>query len=242
MIRKGTLLYDLMAVPGVALIRAFEFLIVRASGNATFFPADAAWIEGIEASWEKIRCELDALLQRQQSVPEFKDISEEQGRITRGVWRTHIFYLYGRRIAANCEGCPETDRLLSGIPGLATGMFSMLMPGARLIPHRGPFKGVLRYHLGLVVPNDPTTCGIRVGQDVAHWLEGKSLVFDDTHEHEAWNESDQLRVVLFVDFVRPLPFPLNVVNLGMIKLISASPFIRNMVVNLDNRVSDVERS
>lgn len=243
MIRKGSPLYKAMALPGLALIAAFEALIVRTRGNATFYPADHDWCRYLEAHTEVIRGELQDLLRRTAEVPEFKDISEEQARITRGVWRTHIFYVYGQRLAANCAECPETARLLQTIPGMTTGMFSMLTPGTRLTPHRGPFKGVLRYHLGLIIPKDPTSCGIRVGSETRHWRQGESMIFDDTHDHEAWNNSEELRVVLFVDFIRDLPFPLNVLNRGMIWLIGASPFVRNMVTNLNklnNRVSDVD--
>ncbi|CAG0994112.1 beta-hydroxylase [Myxococcaceae bacterium] len=240
MIRKGSLAYSVISLPGLFLIRLFERLIVATTGNATFFPADAAWIRELEANWRVIRAELDALLDREREIPEFKDVSEEQARITRGVWRTHILYVYGRRIATNCGRCPDTDRLLRVIPGMKTAMFSILAPATSLAPHRGPFKGVLRYHLALVVPSDPTSCAIRVGKEVRHWIEGQSLVFDDTHDHEAWNRSDRLRAVLFVDFVRPLPFPLGVLNRAMIALLSASPFIRNITTQLDGRVNDID--
>ena len=69
------------------------------------------------------------------------------------------------------------------------------------------------------------------------------MVFDDTHEHEAWNNSDKTRVVLFVDFIRDLPFPLSLLNKAMVKLISVSPFVQNAMSNLNefnDRVSDVK--
>ena len=63
----------------------------------------------------------------------------------------------------------------------------------------------MRYHLGLIVPDAPVErVGIRVGDVTVGWIEGRSLVFDDTYEHEAWNDTDETRVVLFVDVVRPL--------------------------------------
>jgi beta-hydroxylase len=86
---------------------------------------------------------------------------------------------------------------------------------------------VVRFHLGLRVPADPNRAGIRVGPDIEHWTEGGSLVFDDTYEHEAWNDSDEYRVVLFVDFVRPLRQPMRAVNAAMIKVIGYSPFIQD---------------
>jgi hypothetical protein len=84
---------------------------------------------------------------------------------------------------------------------------------------------VLRYHLGLIVPEDAESCRIRVGDDFRHWEEGKSLIFDDTFNHEVWNDTDETRVVLFVDVLRPLPFPESAINRAIIKAISYSPFV-----------------
>ncbi len=93
------------------------------------------------------------------------------------------------------------------IPGMTTAMFSILSPRKHILDHRGPYKGVLRYHLGLIVPREAERCRIRVGEDIRHWEEGKSLIFDDTFNHEVWNDTDETRVVLFVDVLRPLPSP-----------------------------------
>ena len=128
----------------------------------------------------------------------------------------------------------KTAELLEQIPGLRTAFFSILAPKTRLTPHRGPFKGVLRYHLALIVPDDPQTCGIRVGNELRHWRTGRSLVFDDTHTHEAWNDADEVRVVLFVDFLRQLPFPISALNKFMVLLIGASPFVKNIITNLED--------
>src|SRR5260221_13721944 len=98
---------------------------------------------------------------------------------------------------------------------------------ARRPPPNGRYKGVLRYHLGLKIPASDDRCGIRVGGEVARWEEGRSLVFDDTFEHEAWNDTDQTRVVLFVDVVRPLRQPVKAINLFVIKAIGYSPFIQD---------------
>jgi len=81
--------------------------------------------------------------------------------------------------------------------------------------------------LGLLVPEPADACGIRVGGDIRHWAEGESLVFDDTFEHEAWNDTDGVRVVLFVDFKRPLGWPARWVNEVVLKLIGFSPFIQD---------------
>ena len=79
-------------------------------------------------------------------------------------------------------------------------MFSALNPHARIPPHVGPMNGILRAHLGLVVPQG---CYIRVGPDERSWEEGKVMVFDDSFEHEVFNHSDSVRIVLFMNFWHP---------------------------------------
>ncbi len=121
--------------------------------------------------------------------------------------------------------CPRTAALMREIPGMTTAMISILSPRKHILDHRGPYKGVLRYHLGLIVPEDAEACRIRVGDDVRHWEAGRSMVFDDTFNHEVWNDTDETRVVLFVDVLRPLPFPESLINRAIIKAIGCSPFV-----------------
>jgi ornithine lipid ester-linked acyl 2-hydroxylase len=108
---------------------------------------------------------------------------------------------------------------------MTTAMFSILSPRKHILDHRGPYKGVLRYHLGLIVPRDAQACRIRVGEDFRHWVEGESMIFDDTYNHEVWNDTDETRVVLFVDVLRPLPEPESLINRLIVKAIGYSPFV-----------------
>ena len=78
-----------------------------------------------------------------------------------------------------------------------------------------------------MVPDPPTSCGIKVGGEVRHWREGQTLFFDDGYEHSAWNESGQTRAVLFLDIVRPLRRPAADVNRALLRAIGASPFLRD---------------
>jgi ornithine lipid ester-linked acyl 2-hydroxylase len=192
-------------------------------------PGDFPWIAHLETNWKQIRVELDRLLAHRDALPNFQDISTDQYNLTDDdKWKTYFFYGYGFRSDVNCARCPDSTRLIESIPGMETAMFSILAPGKRIPPHDGPYKGVLRYHLGLVVPDAPIEqVGISVGGETAGWREGRSLVFDDTYVHEAWNETDETRVVLFVDFVRPLREPMRSFNAVMIKLIGWSPFIQD---------------
>jgi aspartyl/asparaginyl beta-hydroxylase (cupin superfamily) len=215
------------------MIRAImEKCIARLArdGERTFFEADRfPWVAALESNWLAIRDELNDLLRRPQEIPNFQDISKDQEILTEGEqWKTFFFYAYGHHAERNCARCPQTTRLLARIPGMKTAMFSILAPGKHIPEHRGPYNGVLRYHLGLIVP-EPEMCRIRVGNDTRIWYEGKSLIFDDSHLHEVWNDSNSHRTVLFVDFLRPLPFPLSILNRVMIWKISTTPFITTAI-------------
>jgi beta-hydroxylase len=192
-------------------------------------PADFRWVAPLEAGWKVIRAELDALLAHRRALPNFQDISTDQAQLTDDDrWKTYFFYGYGFRSDANCARCPETTRLIEAVPGMETAMFSILAPGKHIPPHDGPYRGVLRYHLGLMVPDAPVErVGIRVGAETRGWREGASLVFDDTYEHEVWNDTDETRVVLFLDVVRPLRQPMRTLNAAIIKAIGWSPFIQD---------------
>ncbi|HEX4106868.1 MAG TPA: aspartyl/asparaginyl beta-hydroxylase domain-containing protein [Solirubrobacteraceae bacterium] len=196
-------------------------------GEHTFFGVeDLPWIAELEASTPVIREELERVLEDREALPNFQDISKDQLEITTDDrWKTLFLYGYGFRSELVCEMCPHTDRLVRGISGMTTAMFSILSPRKHILDHRGPYKGVLRYHLGLIIPREKEACRIRVGEDVRHWEAGRSLLFDDTYNHEVWNDTDETRVVLFVDVVRPLPFPESLINRAIIKLIGVSPFV-----------------
>jgi aspartyl/asparaginyl beta-hydroxylase (cupin superfamily) len=214
-------------------LNAYNRIVARWSidGNHELFDtARFPWIQRVEAEWGAIRAELDGVLARPEEIPLFSDISPDQIHLTPyGKWKTFFFIAYGVRVDENCRRCPETTRVLGLIPGLQTAFFSILAPGVHIQPHRGPYGGVLRYHLALKVPEPRASCRIRVGDHIASWEEGKSLVFDDTYEHEAWNETSGQRVVLFVDFERPLRPALRAINRSLIRIISASPFVQDGV-------------
>jgi len=198
-------------------------------GRAFFDTARFSWVSEIESNWKLIRAELGTVMEQPDHIPNFQDLSEDQRVLTQGEeWKTFFFYVYGHKAEQNCDRCPETSRLLRRIPGMKSAMFSILAPGKHIPEHCGPYKGVLRYHLGLVIPPDGN-CSIRVKGECRRWEEGKSLVFDDSHPHEAWNDASSPRVVLFVDFVRPLAFPFSLMNQAMIWRLSGRPFITGIV-------------
>ncbi len=204
-------------------------------GKRRFFDReDFPFVADLEANWKVIRAELEETTRDMDRIPHFSDISEDQSHLTGyGNWKTLFLYAYGFKAEENCLQCPETTRLVERIPGMQTAMFSIFRPGTDVIPHRGPYRGVLRYHLALIVPREVEKCGIKVGGEVAHWHEGQSLIFDDCFEHEAWNHGDEERVVLFVDFERPLPPRLARFNRMLLRIIQASPLVQNGLRNYE---------
>jgi beta-hydroxylase len=214
---------------GERLLAPVERFIGRRSlvGDDTFFDeASFPWIERVQDNWHVIREELEGVLEDREALPNFQDISKDQIEITDDDnWKTYFLYGYGFAAKLGVESCPRTAALMREIPGMTTAMFSILSPHKHILDHRGPYKGVLRYHLGLIVPREAEQCRIRVGEDFRHWQEGKSLVFDDTFNHEVWNDTEETRVVLFVDVLRPLPSPWSQINRMIVKAIGYSPFV-----------------
>lgn len=206
-----------------SLLQAFD-----PSADVAFFDvAQFPWCRELEAHWREIRAELDALLDAREPIPTFQQVSPEQHVVSDDArWRTFFFRVFGVAIDANCRRCPRTAELLSRVPGLGNAMFSILLPGKHIPEHRGPYKGLLRYHLALRVPTPASSCWIDVAGQRRHWQEGASMIFDDSFQHSAANESDALRVVLFLDFARPVPRLLRPVNRAMIALIGITEFAR----------------
>lgn len=196
--------------------------------HAFFDPADFEWVAEVERRTAGIRAELDDVLADLAHLPNFQDISTDQYSLTQDdCWKTFFFAGYGFTVDEHLRRCPETAAALRAVPGMTTAMFSILAPGKRIPPHVGPYKGVLRYHLALRVPEPAAASGITVRGETRHWTEGGSLIFDDVWEHSAWNGSEQVRVVLFVDFVRPLRRTARIVNALVLRAIAYSPFVQD---------------
>jgi beta-hydroxylase len=190
------------------------------------------WAKAVEAAYPGIRAELEQVLTRKSELPNFQDISADVKAISNDTnWKTFFLAGFGTPSPRNIALCPKTWEAVRKIPGLKTAMFSIFEPGKHLPAHRGPYNGVLRLHLGLIVPEPRDKIAIRVDRQVCHWEEGKVLIFDDAFEHEAWNHSNKTRVVLFVDFVKPLRFPARFVNWLLMNLAVFTPFIQEGMEN-----------
>jgi aspartate beta-hydroxylase len=169
------------------------------------------WIEHMEAQTDAIREELLQLLRSEAGRERvFTNEAVEQVNL-RGLnaapsWNGYYFYRHGVRREDNCSSCPVTARTLELLPLSHVRehgpevLFSVFTAGTHLLPHRGVTNTRLVGHLPLIVPPD---CALNVGGEIHEWHEGRAVIFDDTYEHEAWNRSQQTRVVLIFDLWNP---------------------------------------
>ncbi|HKU64148.1 MAG TPA: aspartyl/asparaginyl beta-hydroxylase domain-containing protein, partial [Rhizomicrobium sp.] len=157
-------------------------------------------------------------------------------------------------IEENCALAPRTAALLRGIPGVYTAFFSVLEPHQHIKAHWGYWKGFVRYHLGVMIPgnNREKTCWIRINPQAQsrtgdraaiaqgekyHWHDGEAVLFDDTFLHEAANETDQVRVVLFLDVARKMPWGLSLLNRLFLWIAHRDKSVREIRRNATVRVA-----
>lgn len=173
---------------------------------------DFDWVAGIEAATDDIRQELLAMLEEDGLFRPYlvsdprRPRSGYHGLVDNPEWSTLYLWENGGPVPGIAERCPRTMAAMRAVPlpHIATRapsiLFSLLRPGARIPPHHGALNARLICHLPLIVPD---RCGLRVGNETRAWEEGRLVVFDDSIEHEAWNDSDRDRVVLIFDVWRP---------------------------------------
>lgn len=215
----------------LTLTNLIEAAVVRASIHPdapVYDPAQFPWTAPLCAEWQRIRAELDVVMRRREQLPNFQDILPDAATICQDDgWKTYWLSGIGMDCSANRAQCPATTALLQQVPGLRTAFFSILAPGKHIPAHRGAYNGVLRFHLGLKVPEPNENCRIRIANQWHHWREGEALVFDDSFQHEVWNQTEGERVVLFIDFARPLRQPWHWLNERLLDLGRLAPFLRD---------------
>jgi beta-hydroxylase len=210
---------------GKFVVRIFDLLVWISTKNEPF-PDDPslAPYRALEQYTAEFRAEFLQL--QQHLVTPVSDIFVEQKKIADAdTWQSYMLTMFGYRINEHLEACPFTARMIQD-GRISSAMFSVLKAGTSIKPHKGIFKGVIRAHLGLIVPEGE--CYIKVDGRSYSWKEGEMVFLDDTFLHEAVNNTDQDRVVLFLDIIRPLPFPLALANRLMLRGMGASVFIQNI--------------
>ncbi len=171
-------------------------------------------VKRLQHNWKKIRDEMLA------SENYFSPIKGEQffdNIITDNKWKKVYLKWYGPAPKYAYKLYPKTMKILDKCPDVKLAMFSLLEPGTIITPHRGPFRGCIRIHLTLVAPKEPG-CTLTVDEKNYSWKEGDIVAFDDTYLHSVRNDTDERRVVLFLDIERKMH--MNWINKYVIKHIA----------------------
>ncbi len=221
---------------GKTFIRSMSDFLGRQSlvpDTPVLDPTAFAFTGMLEANWEAVCREARAILEHRESIPSFDQVSPDQKRISKGGnWRTFFLFGFGKQLEKNCVQAPETTKLLEQIPGIQTAWFSILAPGYHIPAHRGVTKGILTCHLGLIIPKDAEKCRIRVEDETLVWQAGKTLVFCDGYDHEVWNDTDEERTVLLIQFDRPMRLPGRLFSKAFVSLLKLTAFYKEPVKNM----------
>jgi beta-hydroxylase len=193
---------------------------------------DFAWTAVLRDNWRAIRDEAVAVALQGDASPSLATISPDHRAIAPiNMWKSFFLWGYGYPIDDNLAQCPRTAEVVAQVPGLNSAFFSILAPGTHIPAHRGVTKGLITCHLGLIVPRDGDV-RMRVDDRVVRWAEGETLVFDDTYDHEVWNDTPGTRVVLLIQFERPLRQPGKWVADTFLKVVRKSAFVQEARENI----------
>lgn len=147
-------------------------------------------------------------------------------------WKTFPLRIFGQNITENMNMCPILSKILNTCKDqVPTAFFSVMEPWKRLDAHYGPFKGILRYHLGLSIPPEESgPCFISVDGINYSWKEGEGVLFDETYLHFVHNDTPYHRIILFLDVKRPFQTTfMNKINDLILEIISLSPHNQKVV-------------
>ncbi|MDG4896516.1 aspartyl/asparaginyl beta-hydroxylase domain-containing protein [Mesorhizobium sp. WSM4976] len=179
----------------------------------THFPNAAKFA----AAWQDIRDE--ALAAKLNKAPRFHEIMPEQADISANDgldWRMFVLKAYDMTVPENLARMPVLSRLLAECPEVKSAAVSFLAPRKHIPPHRGPFRGIMRFHLGLVIPKQPDgrpATIMMINHEERRIADGECMLWDDTFEHEVMNNSDQPRVALLLDVWRPqMPLDMEILS------------------------------
>jgi len=187
----------------LAPYNALMYLFSKVKPSAYIDTAQFPELKVLTTHWQEIREEAARLNDEGfiRSAAGYTDMGFNS--FFRTGWKRFYLKWYGVQMPSAQRMCPRTTELLESIPTVKAAMFASLPPGARLVRHRDPYAGSLRYHLGLITPNSER-CYIVVDGERYFWRDGEAVMFDETFIHHAENTTDQQRVILFCDVERPL--------------------------------------
>jgi beta-hydroxylase len=186
-------------------LNCFVYAFSSVPSKPYLHPALFPDLQVLRNEWQTIRAEALALREasRIQAAQQYNDIGFNS--FFRNGWRRFYLKWYDNPHPSAAQYCPRTLEILNRLPSVKAAMFAQLPPGGKLGLHRDPYAGSLRYHLGLVTPNDDG-CAIFVDGEQYSWRDGQDVVFDETYLHYAANKTEHDRIILFCDIERPMKY------------------------------------
>jgi beta-hydroxylase len=206
----------------VRLFHPYHTHVFNPNNFAEHFTMKNNW-KDIQTEALNVYSNVNLLNMKDLSNNNFKDIDEIQDQ-----WKVFVIKWYDKPIENAIKLCPRTVEIINKCPNVRAAMFSIIKPGKYIKPHKGPFTGCLRYHLGLSIPSDKENCWIMVNGHKYNWTEGDALIFDDTYTHSVLNNTNETRIILFVDILRPMIFPFNHINRAIVNNVSTADFIKEI--------------
>ena len=189
-----------------------------------YFPAAKEFV----ARWHEVREEALELRRNLANVPRFHELMKEQADISANDgrdWRMFIMRAYGVDVPGNLARCPAIASLIEDRPEVMSCVLSFLAPGKHVPKHRGPFRGILRFHLMLTMPRTPegeVAAVLEIDGKPYRLSDGDCLLWDDTFPHEVWNNSDEVRIALLLDvWRRDMPMDMELLSrlvVGVVRL------------------------
>lgn len=189
----------------LAPVNAFMYLFSAVPARPYIADTGIKGLRALDENWQLIREEAANLARAERIRAAANNDDAGFNSFFKTGWKRFYLKWYDAEHPSAAELCPRTVALLRQIPEVKAALFAVLPPGARLNPHRDPYAGSLRYHLGLDTPNSDG-CFIEVDGQRYSWRDGQSVVFDETYIHWAENTTDQTRTILFCDLERPLKY------------------------------------
>ncbi|HKB58646.1 MAG TPA: aspartyl/asparaginyl beta-hydroxylase domain-containing protein [Gallionellaceae bacterium] len=204
----------------------------RISAPAVLDPAfDFPAAGEVAARWKALRAEAEQVAAALERVPRFHDLMPAQAPISANDhrdWRLFVLKAYGADVSDNMARCPVLAALLASHSDILSAAFSFLAPNKHIPLHRGPFRGVTRFYMGLSVPMlaDGLPAAVLTIDGRDHRIgDGEYLLWDDTYPHEVWNRSDRMRIALLLD-VRRRGMPTDMALLSHMIVAAAGLAIR----------------
>jgi len=152
-------------------------------------------------------------------------------------WNIYPIKFYDKYNAQALKSCPKTCEIIKKCTDIHSALFSILEPGKHIKAHKGPCNSFLRYLFAIKIPMDKENCYIKINNIKYNWVEGEAIIFDDTYVHEVFNNTNEPRIVLFMDIKRPVNSIFSNVSDYLAEMAKYSNFINNINNNIEKYYS-----